>query len=347
MMKEIIDKLELENFLNKEEFINLLSNFDKKTIEYANEKAFNVKTKHYGNDIFIRGLIEISNYCKNNCYYCGIRAENKNADRYRLTKPKIMECCDEGYEIGFRTFVFQGGEDMTYKDEDIVDIVSTIKKKYPECALTLSIGERSKESYRKFKEAGADRYLLRHETANKKHYEKLHPGKMSFENRINCLENLKSLGYQTGTGFMVGSPYQTPETIYEDLKFIKEFQPAMVGIGPFIPHHETPFASQKAGSVDLTLLLLSIIRLIIPKVLLPATTALGTISGDGRIRGLLAGANVIMPNLSPKSVREKYMIYDNKLSSGEEAAENLEKLKAQVNEIGSRIVIDRGDSKVD
>lgn len=346
-MKELIDKLEIEKFLSKKEFTTLLSNFNEETIAYANDKAVKVKQSHYGNDIFIRGLVEISNYCKNNCLYCGIRAENRNTERYRLSKSEILECCEEGYEIGFRTFVLQGGEDMHYKDEDIVGIVKSIKEKYNECAVTLSIGERSYDSYKKFKNAGADRYLLRHETANKEHYGKLHPSIMSFDNRMQCLKNLKELGYQTGTGFMVGAPYQTPETIYEDLKFIFDFQPAMVGIGPFIPHHETPFKDQKTGSVELTLLLLSIIRLMIPKVLLPSTTALGTASNDGRIQGLLAGANVIMPNLSPLSVRKKYMIYDNKLSSGEEAAENLEKLKTQVSKIGFRIVVDRGDSKVE
>lgn len=346
-MKELIDKLEQEKFLSKEEFTTLLTNFDEEVLIYANNKAVITKKQHYGNDIYIRGLIEISNYCKNNCYYCGIRASNINTERYRLSQSEILECCTEGQKIGFRTFVLQGGEDLYYKDEDVVEIVKNIKSNCPDCAVTLSIGERPFESYKKFKEAGADRYLLRHETATEKHYNQLHPSQMSYENRMLCLKNLKKLGYQTGTGFMVGCPYQTPETIFEDLKFIKDFQPAMVGIGPFIPHHETPFKDQKTGSVELTLLLLSIIRLMIPKVLLPATTALGTASNDGRIQGLLAGANVIMPNLSPLSVRKKYMIYDNKLTSGEEAAENLEKLKTQVSAIGCKIVVDRGDSKVE
>ncbi len=346
-MKKLIDKIEHEKFLEKEEFIKLISCADKDVIEYANRKALAVKEIHYGKDIYIRGLIEISNFCKNNCLYCGIRASNKNAERYRLTKSDILKCCEEGYKNGFRTIVLQGGEDLSFSDEDITDIVKSIKTKYSDCAITLSIGERSYESYKMFKEAGADRFLLRHETANKEHYGKLHPEKMSFENRIQCLKNLKSLGFQTGTGFMVGSPFQTAETIYEDLKFIHEFNPAMVGIGPFIPQHDTPFKNEKSGSISLTLLLLSIIRLMIPKILLPATTALGSLANEGRERGILAGANVIMPNLSPLNVRKKYMIYDNKLSSDEEAAENLAKLKAQMGKIGCKIVTDRGDSKVE
>ncbi|MCF0206383.1 MAG: [FeFe] hydrogenase H-cluster radical SAM maturase HydE [Bacteroidales bacterium] len=345
-MKNLIDKLASEKFLSKEEFERLITNFDADTLSYANQKACEVRKAVYGNSVYIRGLIEVSNYCKNDCLYCGIRVSNRNAERYRLTKEEILQCCEEGYGIGFRTFVMQGGEDLHYSDEDIVEIVKAIKAKFPDCAVTLSIGEKSFDTYKKYRDAGADRYLLRHETANESHYGKLHPEKMSFRNRMECLENLKKLGFQTGCGFMVGSPYQTSATIYEDLKFLREFKPAMVGIGPFIPHHETPFKDQKQGSVELTLLLLSIIRLMLPEVLLPSTTALGTAGADGRERGILAGANVIMPNLSPVSVRRKYMIYDNKLVSGEEAAENLQKLKLQMEKIGYEVVCSRGDSKM-
>lgn len=344
-MKKLIDKLEKKGILTKKEFIELVNNYNNDELyNYAISKASEIRKKYYGNKVYIRGLIEISNYCKNNCLYCGIRIGNRNIERYRLTKEEILECCETGHKIGFRTFVLQGGEDLYYSDNDIVEIVSTIKEKYPDCAVTLSIGEKEYDTYKKYKDAGADRYLLRHETANKEHYGKIHPNVMNFENRMRCLHDLKALGYQAGTGFMVGSPFQTPETIAEDLLFINKFQPAMVGIGPFIPHHETPFKEKKMGSTKLTLFLIAILRIMLPKVLLPSTTALGTADNNGRSLGILAGANVIMPNLSPVSVRKKYMIYDNKKVNGCEASENLEELRQQMNEIGYEVVVDRGDA---
>ena len=293
--------------------------------------------------MYIRGLIEISNICKNDCYYCGIRRSNENCDRYRLSKEEILECCKEGYELGFRTFVMQGGEDGYFTDEVLCEIVSKIHHRFPDCAITLSMGERSKESYQKLYEAGANRYLLRHETADKKHYESLHPAKMSCENRIQCLKNLKEIGYQTGCGFMVGSPGQTTEFLAKDLKFIEEFKPDMCGIGPFIPHKDTVFKEEKAGSVELTCYLLSLIRLIHPCILLPATTALGTLDERGREKGILAGANVIMPNLSPLSVRKKYELYNNKISTGQESAQGLEELKLKMQSISYEVVCERGD----
>lgn len=342
-MKNLIDKLEKNQILSKEEFVRLLAISEKDDIDYLTERAKCIRDDIYGKRVFIRGLIEISNYCKNDCYYCGIRRSNKNAQRYRLSKEQILSCCENGYELGFRTFVMQGGEDAFFKDEVVCDIVSSIKERYPDCAVTLSLGERSTGSYRKMKEAGADRYLLRHETFDNTHYNKLHPVELDPENRKRCLRDLKALGYQTGTGIMVGSPYQTLENIAEDLLFIKELNPEMIGIGPFIPHNDTPFKDFESGTMEMTLRLISILRLLCPKALIPATTALGTISPQGREEGILAGANVIMPNLSPKEDRKKYMLYNDKLSDGEEAAEGLNKLKESMRKIGYEIVEDRGD----
>ena len=342
-MKNLIDKLEKNQILSKEEFVRLLAISEKDDIDYLTERAKCIRDDIYGKRVFIRGLIEISNYCKNDCYYCGIRRSNKNAQRYRLSKEQILSCCENGYELGFRTFVMQGGEDAFFKDEVVCDIVSSIKERYPDCAVTLSLGERSTESYRKMKEAGADRYLLRHETFDNTHYNKLHPVELDPENRKRCLRDLKALGYQTGTGIMVGSPYQTLENIAEDLLFIKKLNPEMIGIGPFIPHKDTPFKNFESGTMEMTLRLISILRLLCPKALIPATTALGTISPQGREKGILAGANVIMPNLSPKEDRKKYMLYNDKLSDGEEAAEGLNKLKESMRKIGYEIVEDRGD----
>jgi biotin synthase len=344
-MKAIIDKLYDTQNLDREEFLNLLNNFDSNTSEYLFSKSREVALKHFGNSIYTRGLIEFTNYCKNNCYYCGIGSSNKNTERYRLNLDEILSCCKTGYELGFRTFVLQGGEDNFFSDDDIVDILKKIKTKYSDCAVTLSIGEKSYESYKRYFEAGADRYLLRHETANEEHYQKLHPKSLSLSNRKQCLYNLKEIGFQVGTGFMIGSPYQTMENIVEDLIFIKEFSPEMVGMGPFIPHKDTMFSSEPSGSLELTLLLIGIVRLLLPNSLIPATTALGTIDKSGREKGILAGANVVMPNLSPVSVRKKYLLYDNKICTGEEAAECSNCLQNRMKSIGYQLVVDRGDFK--
>ncbi len=342
---ELIDKLEKERILSKEEFSEIISGHTPDTDEYLFEKARTVREKIYGRDVYIRGLIEFTNYCKNDCLYCGIRRSAKNAERYRLTEEQILDCCETGYGLGFRTFVLQGGEDGFYTDDKIVSIVSRIKEKFPDCAVTLSIGEKSRESYEKYRKAGADRYLLRHETANSEHYRKLHPKELSLENRMRCLADLKELGFQTGCGVMVGSPYQTAENLAEDLLFIHRFQPHMVGIGPFIPHHDTPFAGEKAGTLETTLLMLGLTRLIVPNVLLPATTALGTIDPKGREKGILAGANVVMPNLSPRDVRKKYLLYDNKICTGDEAAECIACLGRRMESVGYKLVSSRGDYK--
>ena len=338
----LIEKLNQNHALTKGEALQLIregAEYKDKLFALAQRAA----QQSFGRNIFVRGLIEFTNYCKNDCYYCGIRRSNKNAARYRLTRYEILECCRAGYALGFRTFVLQGGEDYTYSDDDIAAIVRAIKQQHPDCAVTLSIGERSRETYKLWKEAGADRYLLRHETADFSHYAMLHPAELSAANRQSCLYTLKELGYQAGAGFMVGSPYQTAENLADDLMFLQKLRPQMIGIGPFIPHHDTPFKDEPAGSVELTLVLLAILRLLFPHVLLPATTALGTLCPGGRVLGIKAGANVIMPNLSPQNVRSKYLLYDNKLHSGAEAAEALELLKQEVAGIGYKIVAARGD----
>lgn len=338
----LIEKLNNAHSLNKDEALQLIKQgAQHKNLLFA--LAQQTAQKSFGRQIFVRGLIEFTNYCKNDCYYCGIRRSNKNAARYRLTQEEILECCRAGYGLGFRTFVLQGGEDYFYSDEDIAAIVRAIKAQHPDCAVTLSIGERSRETYALWKQAGADRYLLRHETADCAHYAKLHPAELSAKNRQNCLYTLKELGYQAGAGFMVGSPYQTAENLADDLMFLQKLRPQMIGIGPFIPHHDTPFKDEPAGSVELTLVLLAVLRLLFPHVLLPATTALGTLAPGGRLLGIKAGANVIMPNLSPQNVRGKYLLYDNKLHTGAEAAEALNELQREVASIGYRIVSARGD----
>ncbi len=342
-VKSLIEKLNAEHSLTLAEYRELIESSSEEAAALLAEYAVKVRKKIYGNAVFVRGLIEIGNVCKNDCLYCGIRRSNRTVKRYRLTREQILECADEGYLLGFRTFVLQGGEDAYFSDETMCGIIRDIKKRYPDCAVTLSLGERSFDSYRALKKAGADRYLLRHETADKAHYEKLHPPKMSFDNRMKCLVELRELGYRVGCGFMVGSPFQTSETLAEDLKFIESFKPDMCGIGPFIPHRETPFRDELSGTLEQTCYLLSIIRLIYPPVLLPSTTALGTIHPQGRECGILSGANVVMPNLSPVSVRKKYELYDNKICTGEESAQCLDCLNARMNSIGYETVVDIGD----
>ncbi len=307
--------------------------------------ADQVRREHYGDEVYVRGLIEFTNYCKNNCYYCGIRRDNLKADRYRLTKAEILSCCEEGYRLGFRTFVLQGGEDPYFTDDRVCDMVSEIHRRFADCAITLSIGEKSRESYQAYFEAGAERYLLRHETATDAHYGKLHPAEMSLANRKKCLFDLKEIGYQVGAGFMVDSPFQTTENLVADLRFLQELQPDMIGIGPYITHGETPFAAYPSGSLEKTLRMVSILRLVFPYALIPSTTALGTIHPEGRELGIKAGGNVVMPNLSPVSVRKKYDLYENKICTGEEAAQCRGCLEQRVARAGYRIVTDRGDVK--
>lgn len=339
----MIDSLRKNCGLTDEDLINILESdlYDNDLIS----KADIVRRSVYGTDIYIRGLIEFTNYCKNNCYYCGIRRDNKNAERYRLDSDDIFKCCSEGYSLGYRTFVLQGGEDMYYNDKKICSIVYRIKSAYPDCAVTLSIGERSKESYKAFFNAGASRYLLRHETADEKHYVQLHPNEMSLKNRKQCLWDLKEIGYQVGSGFMVGSPYQTVHNIISDIHFLKELDPDMIGIGTYITHKDTPFANKNNGSLSLTIRLVAVLRLMFPHALIPATTALGTIHPLGREMALKAGANVIMLNLSPFDIRRKYSLYDNKKFTGTESAQSKESLEKMAESLGYRIVVDTGDVK--
>ena len=307
------------------------------------QKARQVRESIYGKDVYLRGLIEFTNFCKNNCYYCGIRAGNKKAERYRLSIEDILECAQKGYELGFRTFVLQGGEDPFYTDEKICEIVSALKRLYPECAITLSIGEKDRASYQAFFDAGAERYLLRHETANEEHYRILHPAELSLKNRKRCLADLKEIGYQVGCGIMLGTPGQRVEHIVEDIRFMQKLGPHMIGIGPFISHKDTPFKDMPSGSLNDTLILLAILRLTFPHILLPATTALGTIHPLGRELGILAGANVVMPNLSPGNVRGKYLLYDGKICTGEEAAECHGCLERRMKSVGYQVAMVRGD----
>lgn len=343
-LQTLVDKLEAQNSLNREEWIQLIEGRTPKLAQYIFEKARKIRQAYYGTDVYIRGLIEFTNYCKNDCYYCGIRRSNSRAHRYRLSEEQILRCCHQGYTLGFRTFVLQGGEDGYFTDERMVGLVREIRKNYPDCAITLSIGERSYDSYLALFEAGADRYLLRHETWDEEHYRLLHPPALSSKHRQQCLWDLKKIGYQIGTGYMVGSPFQTAGNLADDMLFLEKLNPQMVGIGPFIPHHDTPFKDQAAGTLELTLYMLGLIRLMLPKVLLPATTALGTIDEKGRELGILAGANVVMPNLSPENVRKDYLLYDNKICTGSEAAECRMDLENRMHAIGYQVVCHRGDS---
>lgn len=342
-MLSLVDKLCERRSLSVDEYERLIAGRIPELAEELARRAVAERKRVWGTKVFVRGLIEVSSHCVNDCYYCGIRRSNKQAARYRLSPERILACAEEGYGLGFRTFVLQGGEDPWFSDERLCDIVASIRSAHPDCAVTLSMGERSRASYQALHDAGAERYLLRHETANPLHYRRLHPPEMSFERRMRCLEDLRDIGYAVGIGFMVGSPYQTPHDLAMDLKLVEEFGPQMCGIGPFVAHHATPFASQESGSLELTCYLLSIIRLISPGILLPATTALGSIHPQGREKGIMSGANVVMPNLSPVDVRKDYELYDGKICTGEEAAECRGCLAARMRSIGYEIVVDRGD----
>ncbi len=342
-MTELIEKLYHTGNLSDDELKRLITDENEENRELLALRADEIRRRYYGSKVFLRGLIEISSYCKNDCLYCGIRRSCKSAERYRLDRQQILDCADIGYKLGLRTFVMQGGEDAFFTDEYICGIISELRQLYPDCAITLSLGERSAESYRKMKEAGADRYLLRHETASQELYSKIHPQEMTLDNRMKCLYNLKETGYQTGAGFMVGVPFQIVDDIIKDIRFLQELQPQMIGIGPFIPHKDTPFRNEKGGTLSLTLRLLGILRLMFPRVLLPATTALGSIAENGRILGLKTGCNVIMPNISPEDARKKYNLYDNKLVSGSETAEGISLLKEEIAAAGYTVSDERGD----
>lgn len=343
--RDLIIKLNKEKSLTKSEWVTLFETASTEDRAFAAELASEISKEQFGNKIYMRALIEISNICKNDCLYCGIRASNKHVCRYRMKKEEILECCHIGYKSGFRTFVLQGGEDGSFSDEFLVEIISEIKENYPDCAVTLSLGERSRESYEKLFNAGADRYLLRHETATKEHYQKLHPENLSFENRMGCLKNLKEIGFQTGCGMMIGSPYQTSENLAEDMLFIENFKPHMIGVGPFLPAKNTPFENEKSGTLEETLFVVSLLRIMRPGVLLPATTALGTLAKDGRCRAILSGANVMMPNISPEENRKNYSLYDNKIGTSENAETSIDNVVKALADIGYYPSVERGDYK--
>lgn len=340
---DIIERIASGKALSVEEWIQAIDCDDSGYAEELKAAASDTRDRIYGKKVFARGLIEFTSYCRNDCYYCGLRRSNKNALRYRLSYDSLMDTAEAGYRAGFRTFVLQGGEDSYFNDERLIMIVRGIKERYPDAAVTLSVGERSFESYKALKDAGADRYLLRHETADSVHYRKLHPDDMSQENRIRCLHDLKRLGYQTGAGMMVGSPGSSSRTLAEDMVFLSSLKPEMVGIGPFIPHSATPFRGEKRGSVELTLRMVSLVRLALPHAMIPSTTALATASSDGQLQGILHGANVIMPDITPQSERSKYMIYDGKKITGDEAGENLRQIAEGMESIGYKLSMERGD----
>lgn len=342
-METLIRRLSAGEALSRAEWTQLIAGDYDDTFLF--QEAVRVRQAAYGRNVYIRGLIELGNFCSNDCYYCGIRCSNRQAERYRLSTEEVLARCEAGYALGFRTFVLQGGEDGRDKDSVLLPLIREIKRRWPDCALTLSLGERSRESYQALFDAGANRYLLRHETADPEHYRRLHPPRQKLEERLRCLWDLREIGYQTGSGFMVGSPFQTPDCLAQDMLFLSELQPQMVGIGPFIPHHQTPFAAYPAGSLQLTLRMVALTRLLLPHALIPSTTALATLHPQGREKGILAGANVVMPNLSPADVRKKYSLYDNKACTGLEAAEALDSLKADMASIGYQVVCDRGDWK--
>lgn len=344
-MRDLVHRLVGERTLKRDEFRALIASCDSQTLEYIRKESVRTAQERFGHGIFVRGLIEISSFCRNDCAYCGLRRSNRSAERYRLSHEQIMECCQEGYDAGLRTFVLQGGEDASLTDERLEQIIHDIRHTYPDVAITLSLGERSYDSYKRLYDAGATRYLLRHEAANEELYRKLHPQTMSHANRITCIENLKDIGYQTGMGMMIGVRGQSVDDLVDDLLLMERIRPQMIGIGPFIPHRNTPQGEYPAGSVELTLLMLSIVRLMHPSALIPSTTALATLSAEGRRMGILSGANVVMPNLTPPSERKKYAIYEDKASSGSEAVEGLRALEQELNEIGYHIDYSRGDYK--
>ena len=341
--EDLIRALHQNRKLSENEWQRLFTEYDEEDVSLARSLARKIALERFGKRLWFRGIVEFSNICKQNCLYCGIRCSNHNVSRYRLTAEDILACCAEGYEAGFRTFVLQGGEDGWFTDERMCAIVREIKAKFPDCAVTLSLGERSRQSYQALFDAGADRYLLRHEPADEDHYRLLHPADQTLQNRLRCLRDLKEIGYQTGCGIMVGSPGQTPATLARDMVIMQEFRPEMIGVGPFLPHGDTPFRQEPAGSVELTLFILALCRIMLPDVLLPATTALGTAESDGRIRGVLAGCNVVMPNLSPAAVRKKYMLYDNKAGTELTASQGVALLRRQMESIGYEVAIGRGD----
>ncbi len=340
---QLIDELSERGSLLREQYLFILKNITKDEIGYLFDKGYQKKQNTYGNKVYLRGLIEISNYCKMGCKYCGINYKQDEIERYRLTIEEILACCEEGYNLGYRTFVIQSGEDAYYTDDRLKSLLQSIKTKFDDVRITLSLGERSRDSFQKLYDYGADRYLLRHETASRKLYEHLHPSFMSFDNRRMCLDDLKDIGYQVGGGFMVGSPTQTNEDLVEDLIYLKELDPHMVGIGPYLCHSDTELAGNASGTLDETLVMVSMVRLILPKALLPATTALGSLHPIGREKALKVGANVMMPNISPTNNRSKYEIYQNKICTADTSDKCRNCIEARIVGVGHEIDLGVGD----
>ncbi len=342
-VEKLLVKLYEENELSRDEIVHIINEIDaagkKKLYDLARMK----QREYYDDHVYLRGLIEFSNICRRNCLYCGIRRSNRNVERYRLKKSQIVQCCEEGYQLGYRSFVLQSGEDNYYTVHRLTALVEKIRANFPDVAITLSVGERDELTYQKLYDAGADRYLLRHETASRRLYGILHP-KASYDERMDCLRVLKRIGYQVGSGFMVGLPKQTAEDLADDLLFLKELNPDMIGIGPFIPHSETPLKFMKGGSLDQTLVMIALARLIVPDSLIPATTAIGSIHPLGRELALNAGANVVMPNLSPMSVRSKYELYDNKICTTDQPDQCYHCMERRIESVGFKVNRGRGDS---
>ena len=342
-MKRLIDQLRDNHQLSPDGYWTLLTMHHPDDVEYLMLQAREVAQRQFGKSIYLRGLIELTNVCRNDCLYCGIRRGNTHVTRYTLTREQVIESCAQGYRIGFRTFVLQGGEWGEERSAWIAEIISEIRQRWRDCAITLSLGEHPRDTYALWRNARADRYLLRHETHNERHYSLLHPQGMTIGHRLQCLDWLKELDYQVGTGIMVGSPFQSLKSLVEDIQYLIEFKPHMIGIGPFIPQHDTPFARFPAGSVEMTARLYAILRLALPHALIPSTTAMATLSPTGRLHGILAGANVVMPNLSPIDNREKYALYDNKAALGAESAQGIQLLSDELATIGYKIDWSRGD----
>lgn len=331
-MFDIIAKAENTHDLRKDEIVQLLT-----TDEYNGElfaAADRVRSKYVGDDVHLRGLIEFSNICKQNCLYCGLRRENRKINRYRLTPEQIIDFAGKAKTYGYRTVVLQSGEDENFDVATMQRIIREIKAM--DMALTLSVGEKTKEEYAAYREAGADRYLLRIETTDKQLYEKLDPG-MSFDNRKRCLRDLKELGFEVGTGCMVGLPGQTLESLADDILFFKEIDADMIGIGPFIPNADTPLSEEKGGTFTLSLKVMAITRLLLPDINIPATTAMESLDHNGRVIALGSGANVVMPNVTEGDYRKWYALYPGKICINDTPAHCRSCITGKIGGIGRKV----------
>lgn len=321
----------MQNF-SKDEIIEILK--DESKNDWLFSLADKIRHDNVGDGVHLRGLIEFSNICKRSCKYCGLRAADKFIDRYRISSDEIVSYAEHAVKTGYKTIVLQSGEDEYFTTDRICEIISRIKKLG--AALTLSIGERSFEDYKAFKESGADRYLIRIETTDRNLYKKMHPH-MDFDNRLRCLKDLKTLGYEVGTGCLVGLPEQSIDSLADDILFFKEIDADMVGIGPFIPHPHTPLKDASNGSFILALKVMALTRILLPDINIPATTAMETLNPNGRIIALKSGANVVMPNVTTTEYRAKYEIYPNKICINENPDKCRECISAKIKSIGRTV----------